>query len=76
MNPQRQKRDDGRTGWGRLFGTSVDSRQICRASIFTFIACWLVLGASPKALPQDDEGAEYPVKLAFLYNFTTETNYR
>jgi hypothetical protein len=70
MNPQLQKRDDGRTGWGRRFGTSVDSRQICRALIFTFIACWLILGASPKALPQEDEGAEYPVKLAFLYNFT------
>lgn len=26
--------------------------------------------ASPRALSQKEEGAEYPVKLAFLYNFT------
>ena len=51
-----------------LFG--VDSRQIRRASIFGIIACWLFSIASPRALSQKDEGAEYPVKLAFLYNFT------
>jgi hypothetical protein len=54
--------------WRSLFG--VDSRQIRRASIHGFIACWLFLLACPKALSQKEEGAEYPVKLAFLYNFT------
>jgi hypothetical protein len=30
----------------------------------------LFLGASPEAFSQNDEGAEYSVKLGFLYNFT------
>ena len=33
------------------------------------IACWLFLNASPQAL-SNAESVEYPVKLAFLYNFT------
>ncbi len=45
-------------------------RQIRRASILGMVACWLFLIASPEALSQKEEGAEYPVKLAFLYNFT------
>jgi hypothetical protein len=57
-----------RCGWRSVF--SVDPRQIRRASILGFIACSLFLIASPKALSQKEEGAEYPVKLAFLYNFT------
>jgi len=34
------------------------------------MACWLLLNVSPRALSQNEEGVEYPVKLAFLYNFT------
>jgi hypothetical protein len=30
----------------------------------------MFLGTTPRALSQKEEGAEYPVKLAFLYNFT------
>ena len=33
------------------------------------IACWLSTGA-PQALSLHGQGVEYPVKLAFLYNFT------
>ncbi len=55
-------------GWRSVL--RVDSRQICRASIFGIITCWLFLIASPKALSQNEESAEYQVKLAFLYNFT------
>jgi hypothetical protein len=33
------------------------------------IACWLSSGA-PQAFSQNRQGVEYPVKLAFLYNFT------
>jgi hypothetical protein len=44
--------------------------QIWRASILGIIAGCLLLIASPKAFSQKEEGAEYPVKLAFLYNFT------
>jgi hypothetical protein len=34
------------------------------------VGCWLFLNVSPRALSQNEEGVEYPVKLAFLYNFT------
>jgi hypothetical protein len=69
-NPQLQKHSGGRScrAWRSAFG--VDSRQIWRTSIFGVIAGWLFLTASPKAFSQKEEGAEYPVKLAFLYNFT------
>jgi hypothetical protein len=65
-----RKRNDrsSRCCWSSIFG--VDSRQIRRSSICGIIACWLFLLAAPKAFSQKDEGAEYPVKLAFLYNFT------
>jgi hypothetical protein len=41
--------------------------RIRRASFF--LVCWLLSGA-PQALSQKGEGVEYPLKLAFLYNFT------
>ncbi len=44
-------------------------RSIRRASLFIIIVCWLFTGA-PQALPLNGEDVEYPVKLAFLYNFT------
>jgi hypothetical protein len=70
MNLHLHEHDDGRSrcNWRSVFG--VASRQFQRASIFGIIACWLFLIASPEAFSQKEEGAEYPVKLAFLYNFT------
>jgi hypothetical protein len=59
-------------GSGRAwrFALRVDSRRILRASFFAIIAGGLLLSASPKALSQNEEGAEYSIKLGFLYNFT------
>jgi hypothetical protein len=70
MNIGRRKHNDRRSRrcWHSLF--RFDSRPIRRASFFGVIACWLFLIASPRALAQKEESAEYPVKLAFLYNFT------
>src|SRR5580692_8937983 len=34
------------------------------------IPCCLALSVLPSGLAQSGEGVEYPVKLAFLYNFT------
>jgi hypothetical protein len=56
------------TGRSRRFKGTINSRGMRRASFF-IIACWLVLNASPEAL-SNAESVEYPVKLAFLYNFT------
>jgi len=70
MNIRPQQHNESRSRCSRrsLFG--IGARQIRRASIFSSVALWLFLIASPEALPQNEEGAEYPVKLAFLYNFT------
>jgi len=68
MNIRPQKHTGGRSG--RRFVVRVDSRRIRRASFYLIIACWLFSNASLKARSQNEEGAEYPVKLAFLYNFT------
>lgn len=68
MNIRLHKRHDrGPRSW-RRFGIRIDSRRIRRISFF-ILACWLVLNASPKAL-SNAGSVEYPVKLAFLYNFT------
>jgi hypothetical protein len=70
MNPRRHKRNYRGSGWAWRFALSLDSRRILRASFFAIVAGGLYLGASPKALSKDEEGAEYSVKLGFLYNFT------
>ena len=68
MNIPLHKRTHCGLGWGQLF--SIVSRRILRASFFTIIAGGLSLSASPEAFSQNEEGAEYSVKLGFLYNFT------
>jgi hypothetical protein len=70
MNTWHRKHSERRSrcGWLSLLGFHL--RQIRRASIFAIITCWLFFIACPRALSQKEEGAEYPVKLAFLYNFT------
>jgi len=69
MNIRRQKRNDiGSNRGGRLMARA-GSRRIRQASLF-LIACGLFFNAVPEALSQNDERMEYPVKLAFLYNFT------
>jgi len=62
-----QKRHEGGAGWGWRFWGRI-GRRIRRASLFV-VAYWLSFG-TPKALYLNGEGVEYPVKLAFLYNFT------
>ncbi len=62
---QSQKRHEMTSG--RRFLAGIDSRQIRRVSVV--VVCWLLSNASPKALSLSGEGAEYPLKLAFLYNF-------
>jgi hypothetical protein len=44
---------------------TIDSGRIRRA--FAIILCWFLFSACPRAL--NGESAEYPLKLAFLYNF-------
>jgi hypothetical protein len=68
MNIRLQKRNDGGSGRSWHFMAWVDSRRIQRASFF-IIACWVFWNPS-QALSVNEGNAEYPVKLAFLYNFT------
>jgi hypothetical protein len=67
MNIPLHKRTHCGLGWGLVF--SIVSRGILRASFVALISGGLFLSASPKALSQNDESAEYSVKLGFLYNF-------
>jgi hypothetical protein len=66
-NIRSQKHDGRGRGWS--LATEVDPRRIVRASFF-IILFWLLSAGSPKAVPVSEENVEYPVKLAFLYNFT------
>lgn len=68
-NIRRQKRNDVGSSWGWRFMARAGSRRIRQASLF-FIACGLFFNAAPEVLSQNEERMEYPVKLAFLYNFT------
>jgi len=70
MSIRLQKRGDWGSGGGWRFIMGVDSRQIRRASFSIIVAGWLFLASSPTAHSQNEESVEYPVKLAFLYNFT------
>jgi hypothetical protein len=64
-----RKRNDGGSGWIRRFEARVVWHRMRRATVFVII-CWLFSNSAPKALPVNVETVEYPVKLAFLYNFT------
>jgi hypothetical protein len=68
MNIILRKRDDGRSGWTRLFAARIDSRRIRRAGFLVIVCC--VFLSPPSALSLEQQTLEYPVKLAFLYNFT------
>jgi hypothetical protein len=64
------KRNYRGPGWLRRCVVSVDSRRFQQSFFFTIFACGVLLTASPNALSQNEEGAEYSVKLGFLFNFT------
>jgi len=66
---RRRERQDGKSDGGWHFLARFDSRRVRRAS-FLIMACWLFLNGSARAPSQDADTVEYPVKLAFLYNFT------
>jgi hypothetical protein len=70
MNPHLHKRNCRGSGWDCRFALGIDSRRILRAFFFAIVAGGFYLNASPKALSGNEEGAEYSVKLGFLYNFT------
>jgi hypothetical protein len=55
------------SGSGRRVLTGIDLRRSRRIS--AIMVCWFLCNASPKAFSLKTEGAEYPLKLAFLYNF-------
>jgi hypothetical protein len=68
MNTGGQQPNEGESGWGWRFAREVNARRI-RRCCFLIFACWNFL-IPATALSQNEETAEYPLKLAFLYNFT------
>jgi hypothetical protein len=67
MNIRLQERYSGRFDWWRHFASRVNSPRIRRASFF-IVACWFLLNPL-NAVSVNEESLEYPLKLAFLYNF-------
>jgi hypothetical protein len=70
MHIRLQKRNHRELSCGWHLAARLDSRRIRRAFFLALLVAWLFLSASPEALSQDQEDAEYSVKLAFLFNFT------
>src|SRR5580658_9535231 len=68
MNMILRKRDNGRSGWTRHFAARIYSRRIRQAGFLVIAGCLFL--SPPSALPLEQQTLEYPVKLAFLYNFT------
>ena len=62
-------RNDGRTGSNGRSSATTDSHRIRRAVLFV-IVFGLFFAGSAKSLPENEGSVEYPIKLAFLYNFT------
>jgi hypothetical protein len=60
--------NDRRSALAGSFVARLKARRIPRA--FSFIVCWFFFDVFPGALWLHGGGVEYPVKLAFLYNFT------
>jgi hypothetical protein len=64
-----RKRNNRRSALDGRFVARADARRIPRAFCF-IVVCWLLFNAFPGALWLNGESVEYPLKLAFLYNFT------
>jgi len=56
--------------WSRCLVRGGNLLRLRRISVFFLIACSVLLNACSITLAQNEENAEYPIKLAFLYNFT------
>jgi hypothetical protein len=64
---QLQKRHYMTSGSCRRGVAGIDSHRIRRA--FVILVCWFLSNAFSESFLLNGEGAEYPLKLAFLYNF-------
>jgi hypothetical protein len=63
-----RKRNDRRSALAGSFFARADACRVPRAFSF-IIVCWFFFNVFPGALWLNGESVEYPVKLAFLYNF-------
>jgi hypothetical protein len=68
MNIRLQERYGGRFGWWGRFSPRFNSRRIRRVSFFIVACCFFLNPLN--AVSVNEESLEYPLKLAFLYNFT------
>jgi hypothetical protein len=68
MKARLRKHNDRRSSLAGCFVARTHARRIPRASTI-IIVCWFFFNVFPKALSLSGESVEYPVKLAFLYNF-------
>jgi YfiR/HmsC-like len=70
MNIHLRTRNHRESPCGWRATVRLDSRQIRRASFSALLVGLFFLSVSPAAPSQNPEGAEYSIKLAFLFNFT------
>jgi hypothetical protein len=68
MRKMRMKKSDERSYAVARFVVRAAANEIPRACLVSFI-CWFLFYAFSAGLPLSGETIEYPVKLAFLYNF-------
>jgi hypothetical protein len=65
-----QGRENRGLRWPRCLVRGVSLLRVRRVSVLFMMACWLSISAYSSIPQQNEENAEYPIKLAFLYNFT------
>jgi hypothetical protein len=68
MEARLGKRNDRRSSLAECFVAPTRARRMPQASI-VIVVCWFFVNVFPKAFSLSAESVEYPVKLAFLYNF-------
>jgi hypothetical protein len=68
MKARLRKSNNSESSLAGCFVAQTHARRIPRTSII-IIVCWFFFNVFPKALSLSGESVEYPVKLAFLYNF-------
>jgi hypothetical protein len=69
MNIPIQKRTAARSSLDCPIVAAAHFHRVWRASSWA-VACWLFLNPTLGVQSRNQESQEYPVKLAFLYNFT------
>jgi hypothetical protein len=70
INQHQLERNSWAPCWRRRSASRVHPHRFWRVFIFLTLACLSFLNTHSNVIAQNEGSAEYPIKLAFLYNFT------